>query len=72
MADIVKRYGTHLVLDNVSIEMGKGEIVGLLGPNGAGKTTLLFALTGLIEVDLEKSSYLGGPWGITRWKRSVE
>jgi ABC-2 type transport system ATP-binding protein len=63
MADIVKRYGTHLVLDNVSIEMGKGEIVGLLGPNGAGKTTLLFALTGLIEVDSGEIELFGRPLG---------
>ncbi len=51
MKDIVKRYGTNLVLDNVDVEISEGEILGLLGPNGAGKTTLIHALTGLIGVD---------------------
>jgi len=46
--DIVKVYGTQLVLDKVNINIGKGEIVGLLGPNGAGKSTLMKILTGYI------------------------
>lgn len=46
--DITKVYGTQLVLDNVNITIGKGEIVGLLGPNGAGKSTLMKILTGYI------------------------
>ncbi|GAA0372759.1 ABC transporter ATP-binding protein [Bacillus horti] len=51
MKNIVKRYGSHLALDNVDLEIHKGEIVGLLGPNGAGKTTLIHTLAGLIKYD---------------------
>jgi ABC-2 type transport system ATP-binding protein len=46
--NITKVYGTQIVLDNVNITIGKGEVVGLLGPNGAGKSTLMKILTGYI------------------------
>jgi ABC-2 type transport system ATP-binding protein len=51
MKNIVKRYGSNLVLDHINLDIVQGEILGLLGPNGAGKTTLIYALTGLIGVD---------------------
>jgi lipopolysaccharide export system ATP-binding protein len=46
--NLVKRYGKRTVVDNVSINLKQGEIVGLLGPNGAGKTTTFYMTTGLI------------------------
>jgi ABC-2 type transport system ATP-binding protein len=46
--NITKIYGTQTVLDQVNINIGKGEVVGLLGPNGAGKSTLMKILTGYI------------------------
>ena len=45
---IVKRYGKRTVVNDVSINVRQGEIVGLLGPNGAGKTTSFYMTTGLI------------------------
>ena len=50
-ADLEKSYGTKKVVDRVTIEVGRGEIVGLLGPNGAGKTTTFSMIMGLVPRD---------------------
>ena len=47
--DLVKCYGERKVVDGVSLELARGEIVGLLGPNGAGKTTTFHMITGFIR-----------------------
>jgi lipopolysaccharide export system ATP-binding protein len=46
---IVKKYRKRTVVNEVSIELRQGEIVGLLGPNGAGKTTSFYIIVGLIK-----------------------
>jgi lipopolysaccharide export system ATP-binding protein len=46
---LVKRYGGRRVVDGVTLELSRGEIVGLLGPNGAGKTTTFHMITGFIR-----------------------
>jgi ABC-2 type transport system ATP-binding protein len=45
---LTRRFGSRVVVDNVSFEVGRSEIVALLGPNGAGKTTTMRMLAGLI------------------------
>lgn len=47
--NVVKRYKNRNVVDGVSVQVEKGEIVGLLGPNGAGKTTTFYMIVGLIK-----------------------
>jgi len=46
-----KKYRSHKVVNDVSLEVNSGEIVGLLGPNGAGKTTCFYMIVGLIPCD---------------------
>ena len=47
--NLTKSFGRNVVLNNVSFEIGKGEIVGFLGPNGAGKSTTMNILTGFLS-----------------------
>jgi len=46
---VVRRYGRHTAVSDVSLSLGAGEIVGLVGPNGAGKSTLLRLFAGLLR-----------------------
>lgn len=50
-ADLKKSYRGRTVVDNVSLEIQQGQVVGLLGPNGAGKTTTFYILVGLARPD---------------------
>ncbi|MGX7092973.1 ABC transporter ATP-binding protein [Hutsoniella sourekii] len=54
-----KSYGDHLALDDFSLDVKRGDIVGLAGPNGAGKTTLFKIITGLIPDYQGEFSYFG-------------
>jgi lipopolysaccharide export system ATP-binding protein len=47
--NLVKRFKTRTVVNNVSLSIKSGEIVGLLGPNGAGKTTCFYIIVGLLS-----------------------
>ncbi len=47
--NLVKVYKKRTVVNNASVQVSKGEIVGLLGPNGAGKTTTFYLITGMIK-----------------------
>jgi len=57
--NLVKIYRKRRVVDDISLEINKGEVVGLLGPNGAGKTTTFYIIVGLIAPDKGKVSFNG-------------
>jgi len=52
--NITKKYNQRKVVNDVSFEINKGEIIGLLGPNGAGKTTSFYMLVGLVNSNYGK------------------
>ena len=49
LTDVTKKFGGLLALDNVSLSLIEGEIIGLIGPNGAGKTTFVNVITGVLK-----------------------
>ncbi len=57
--NLVKTYKDRNVVNNLSLEVKSGEIVGLLGPNGAGKTTTFYMVVGLIKPDNGRIIYNG-------------
>ena len=57
--NLVKRYGSNYALNDISFEIGEGEIVGLLGPNGAGKSTTMNILTGYLS-STSGAAYVNG------------
>jgi lipopolysaccharide export system ATP-binding protein len=50
-SNLKKRYKSRTVVQDVSLEVQSGEVVGLLGPNGAGKTTCFYMIVGLVHLD---------------------
>jgi len=56
---LVKRFGGRTVVDNVALQVRRGEICGFLGPNGSGKTTTIRMLCGLLEPDAGEGRCLG-------------
>jgi ABC-2 type transport system ATP-binding protein len=59
--NIVKNFGSHAAVNNVSFTVEAGEIFGLLGPNGAGKTTCIRIILDIFKPDSGTVSILGGP-----------
>lgn len=57
--DVTRRYGRHLALDGLSLEVGVGETMALLGPNGAGKSTTISLLLGLLHPNEGSIEVLG-------------
>lgn len=56
---LAKSYGSRKVVQDVSLTVAKGEVVGLLGPNGAGKTTSFYMIVGLVRADAGEISIDG-------------
>ena len=56
---LTKRYGKRTVVQDVNVQLSRGEVAGLLGPNGAGKTTCFYILVGLIQADAGSISLAG-------------
>ena len=59
IVNLTKKYGDKVAVDNLSLEINKGEICGFIGHNGAGKTTTLKAAMGLLDFE-EGSIYING------------
>jgi lipopolysaccharide export system ATP-binding protein len=62
---LVKSYAGRRVVDEISVEVKRGEVVGLLGPNGAGKTTTFYMIMGLVQPD--NGRVLLGKQDIAQW-----
>jgi ABC-2 type transport system ATP-binding protein len=68
---LVKRYGSALALDGLSMTVPRGEIFGFLGPNGAGKTTAVKLLLGLAKPTAGEGAVLGAPFGDLQTRRRI-
>ncbi|RLA85765.1 MAG: ABC transporter ATP-binding protein, partial [Deltaproteobacteria bacterium] len=56
---VSKRFGGVVAVEDVSFELGRGELLGVIGPNGSGKTTLVNLITGFVKPDSGRVIYQG-------------
>ena len=69
---IAKSYDKRSVLSDVSLSVGRGEVVGLLGPNGAGKTTCFYSIMGLVKPDSGRIELDGDDiTGLPMYRRAI-
>lgn len=68
---VSKRFGAHAALDNLSLTLEHGEILGFLGPNGAGKTTAIHLALGFLKPSSGGGSILGKPFGDTATRSRI-
>jgi len=67
--NLSKNYGKIQALDNLSLEINKGEVYGILGPNGSGKTTTLGVILGILHADSGSYKWFNGQYGTAHRKR---
>ena len=72
IVSIAKAYDKRAVLNDVSLEVARGEVVGLLGPNGAGKTTCFYSVMGLVKPDAGRILLDGNDvTGLPMYRRAI-
>jgi len=72
VVSIAKSYDKRTVLSDVSLSVGRGEVVGLLGPNGAGKTTCFYSIMGLVKPDSGRIMLDGADiTGLPMYRRAI-
>ncbi|MBS0478561.1 MAG: LPS export ABC transporter ATP-binding protein [Proteobacteria bacterium] len=72
VVSIAKSYDKRVVLSDVSVSVGKGEVIGLLGPNGAGKTTCFYSVMGLVKPDAGRIMLDGDDiTGLPMYRRAI-
>lgn len=59
ISSLTKKFGNQTALNNISLSIGKNEIIGLLGPNGAGKSTLMKSITGVLAIEEGEINFNG-------------
>jgi ABC-type multidrug transport system ATPase subunit len=62
VTNVTKRFHSLVAIDNVTLQVRRGEVIGLLGPNGAGKTTLFKLIAGLLNPDAGELQPVSGRW----------
>jgi lipopolysaccharide export system ATP-binding protein len=72
VVSIAKSYDKRTVLTDVSVSVGRGEVIGLLGPNGAGKTTCFYSVMGLVKPDAGRIMLDGDDiTGLPMYRRAI-
>ena len=69
--NVYQQYGKMAVLDNISLTLGEGEVLGLFGHNGAGKTTTVRLILGLLQATNGEVRVLGGTPGDSDIRRQI-